>query len=176
MIAALEHVIANYGGSVTLHATTPESDFVASPAWYDLEPDKAHQASASRILLRSEADTPEFVSNIAVQLFSFEISHAIKLGDLDTTLDILALPEATVLSHDVGRDGYLCTDEGAYTTDDLDLRVRRSQVAFNTVDGRSALSVFTGTTLTKHWDDVAKEILEMEERWLMKAAPTNGAK
>lgn len=85
MIAALEYVIANYGGSVTLHATTLESDFVAvaSPAWYDLEPDKAHQTAPvgycfdpKQIRLSS---FPTLPSNCSVSRYRTQSSLAISI-------------------------------------------------------------------------------------------------
>ncbi len=175
MISALEYAIANFGSVATLVATTPDQNFTPASAWFDLDTESAHSASASRIILRSDLARPRFVANIAVQYFSFEDADAIRLGDLDTTLDIGALPASTILSHDLDLDGYMCIDEGTYAADGHDLRVRRVQVAFRTpADGKSALSIFTGTTTVDQCVDISQEIIEMEERWLKKTIQTSG--
>lgn len=166
VISAIEYGIVNYGATATLRATTPELYFLPGDAWYDLDSDAAHNAMASRVLLRSEARPPVFVSNVVVQYFTLGRNDIIRLSEIDTTLDITALEDAVVLGHTSSLNGYRCTDEGTYTADNLELRVHRSQIAYATANGDSALSIFTGTTPGSEWEQIEQEITEMEDRWL----------
>ncbi|GAC53596.1 hypothetical protein [Gordonia amicalis] len=175
MIAALEYALVNFGSVATLVATTRDQDFVSPPAWYDWDAEAAHVAGASRVLIRSKEPPPQFAANIAIQYFRFDTGDAIRLGDLDTALDIAALPESTPLAHHVDVDGYLCRDEGTYTSNGLALRVLRVQAAFSTpMDGKSALSIFTATTTSDTWYDIEQEILEMEKHWLARTIHNSG--
>lgn len=70
MIAAIEYAIVNLGSAATLRASTPALHFTPASSWYDLDTQAAHEAMASRVLLRAESPAPEFVSNVAVQYFS----------------------------------------------------------------------------------------------------------
>ncbi|MXP21896.1 acetyltransferase [Gordonia sp. HNM0687] len=174
MISVIEYAIVNLGAPATLRATTPSLDFTPPPAWYDLDTDRAHAASASRVLLRSETPTPPFVSNVAIQYFNLDTTQVIRLSEIDTTLDIAALGGATILGHETEYDGYLCSDEGIYTAADNNLRVRRSQLSYQTPDGSAALTIFTATTTLARWDTVETEIKEMEHQWLTTTIPTSG--
>ncbi|MEE3850026.1 acetyltransferase [Gordonia sp. LSe1-13] len=141
-----------------------------------MDTEAAHAAMASRVLLRSETPVPPFVANVAIQYFSLDTTEVIRLSEIDTSLDISALGDATILEHTVDRDGYLCIDDGTYTSDDNALRVRRSQMTYRLPDGQSALSILTATTTVSVWDAIESEIKEMEDQWLTTTAvPTSGA-
>ncbi len=174
VIAAIEYAIVNLGSTATLRASTPTLDFLPAPAWYDMDTETAHEASASRVLLRSESPVPEFVSNVVVQYLDLGPIDVLRLDTLDTTLDIAALQNATVLSHSTHRDGYLCVDDGNYTAEGRELRLRRSQLAYRGSEGNSMLSLFTGTVPIADWDRVISEITEMEDRWLRTTTTTSG--
>jgi hypothetical protein len=177
VISAIEYAIVNLGSTATLRASTPESNFAPPAAWYDLDNDTAHKSMASRVLLRSESPTPAFVSNVVIQYFDLGKCEVIRLSEIDTTLDIAALPEAVVLDHTVESGGYLCVDDGTYRAGDLELRIRRAQVAYPTPQGTSILAIFTATSTQSAWNTVEYEITEMEERWLQKTTnPTSGAR
>ncbi|MFL1600361.1 acetyltransferase [Gordonia amicalis] len=175
VIAALEYAIANFAATAELRASSVSADFVPPPAWYDMETDVAHSAMASRVLLRSETPPPTFVSNTVIQYFTLGDIDPIRLSTIDTTLDIQALPGATVVDHTVGRNGYLCADYGGYVADGLNLHVRRSQLAYLTSTGQSALAIFTATAPVPVWETIESEIREMEDLWLTKiSTPTSG--
>ncbi|GAB08414.1 hypothetical protein GOARA_011_00300 [Gordonia araii NBRC 100433] len=173
MIYVMEHAIANYGSVATLRASTPELDFVPPLAWYYLGVEEAHRYMASRVLLRSSDPPPPFVPNVAIQYFSLGITEVIRVGELDTTMDLQALG-AEVVDHEVGRDGYLCVDSGTYSADGQDLQVRRSQLTYS-VPGDSMLAVFTATATVDEWGAVELEISTMEDSWLAVTIPTSGS-
>jgi len=166
VIAAPEYAIANFAATAELRATSAELTFNPPPAWYDLETSAAHGAMASRVLLRAEMPPAMFVSNVVVQYFTLGDIEPVRLSVLDTSLDITALPHATVIGHTVDRDGYFCTDDGVYTAQDTELRVRRAQLAYRTPTGQSALTIFTATTTVSAAETVQSEIREMEDQWL----------
>ncbi len=174
MISAIEYAIVNLGSTATLRASTPTLDFLPAPAWYAMDADTAHEANASRVLLRSESPVPEFVSNVVVQYFDLGPIDVLRLSTLDTTLDIAALQDAAVLNHSAHRDGYLCADDGSYRAEGRELRLRRSQLAYRGSDGHSMLSLFTGTVPITDWDRLKSEITEMEDRWLRTTTTTSG--
>jgi hypothetical protein len=165
VISAIEYAIVNYGATAKLHAVTAELEFIPSVFWYDMDPEAAHQASASRVLLRAEEPTPPFVANVVLQYFSFGEVPPIPLGSLDTTLDFTPLDGAEILGHQVLDDGYRCVDDAEYTSGGIDLRVRRTQLSYQMADFGSALAIYTATTTVAAWGDVEREIIEMEEQW-----------
>ena len=167
-IAALEYAIANFGCTAELRASLPSLDFAPPIGWYELDAEAAHAAMASRVLLRTETPGASFVSNGVVQYFTLGQTDPVRLSDIDTTLDITALRNATVLDHVVDHDGYLAVDDGVYSATDTDLRVRRSQLAYVSARGDSSLAIFTATTPASAWDTTESEIKEMEDRWLTK--------
>lgn len=172
MIYVIEHAIANYGSVATLRASTQELDFVPPAAWYSLGADEARRYMASRVLVRSTRPMPRFVANVAVQYFSLGIDDVIRIGDLDTTMDLQAL-DAELLDHQVHANGYLCVDTGRYRTDGSDVRVRRSQLTY-AVPGDSMLAILTATAAEEDWDAIEPEITMMEDGWLTTTTPTSG--
>lgn len=166
MISALEYAYANYGSTATLHSLLPEMKFTPASAWYDADEASCREAMASRILLRSESPLPPFVSNVVAQYFTISSIEPIRLAEIDTSLDITALPEALVLSHSTDLDGYLCVDEGSYVASNLDLHLRRSQLAYRTPSGQSALAILTATATSEMWGLIETELQELEQQWL----------
>lgn len=165
MIAAIEYVIVNHGVPAKLHAVTPELEFVPSVSWYDMESEAAQQASASRVLLRPEEPLPPFVANVVIQYFSLGDVPPVPVGDLDTTLDFTPLDAAEILSHQVLDHGSRCVDDAEYTSDGIDLRVQRTQMAYQMADFGSALAIYTATTTRAAWNELERDIIEMEEKW-----------
>ncbi|ROZ99291.1 acetyltransferase [Gordonia sp. OPL2] len=175
MIAATEYAIARYGCTVTLCATTELLDFAPPAAWYDLDSRSAHDAMASRVLLRSVDPIPRFVPNVAIQYFDLGATDVIDLAEIDTGFDIGALDGGTILSHAVTPDGRLSVDEGTYHAGEAELRVRRSQLAYVTTAGDSMLSILTATAAVSDWDSADYEIKDMEESWLKVTTQSTGA-
>ncbi|QMU21524.1 acetyltransferase [Gordonia rubripertincta] len=165
MISAIEYAIVNYGASAKLHAVTPELYFVPPIGWCDMDPKAAQQASASRVLLRSEEPAPPFVANVVLQYFSFGEVPPVPVGDLDTTLDFTPLDAAEVLGHQVLDDGFRCVDDAEYTSGGIELRVRRAHLAYEMTDFGSALAIYTATTTITAWNALERDIIEMEEKW-----------
>ncbi|GAB08413.1 acetyltransferase [Gordonia araii NBRC 100433] len=173
MIYVVEHVVANYGGDPQLRANTSELDFALPSAWYDLGVGEAHRYMASRVLLRSSEPTPPFVPNVAIQYISLGITEVIRVGELDTTMDLHAL-DAEVIDHEVRCGGYLCVDTGTYSTDGFEVKTRRSQLTYS-VPGDSMLAILTATAALDGWDAVELEIATMEDGWLTATIPTDGS-